>query len=121
VEAGELSGPGTDYFLKRALSPVLDRADSPTRILLGCTHFPLLLPALRPLIPAGIEILDQGALVATRFADWLLRHPEHEEKLARTGTCRFATTDDPVWFATRGERLLGRSFVAERARLRPIR
>jgi len=118
VEAGELSGPGTEYFLKRALDPVLARTDPPERLLLGCTHFPLLLPALRPLLPPRIEILDQGAIVATRFADWLRRHPEHEEKLNRAGARRFATTDDPAWFAARGERLLGRPFVAERARLR---
>jgi glutamate racemase len=121
VEAGELSGPGTEYFLKRALTPVLDRADPPQRILLGCTHFPLLMPTLRSLVPAGIEILDQGALVATRFADWLSRHPEHEKKLARNGARRFATTDDPAWFAARGERLLGRTFSAERVRLLPLK
>ncbi len=121
VEAGELSGPGTDYFLKRSLAPVLDRDDPPQRLLLGCTHFPLLLPALRPLVPPEIELLDQGALVATRFADWLYRHPEHAQKLTRTGTQRFATTDDPEWFAARGARLLGHTFTSERARLRPLR
>lgn len=120
VEAGELSGAGTEYFLKRALAPVLDRVDRPQRLLLGCTHFPLLLPILRPLIPGDVEILDQGDLVATRFADWLHRHPEQEAKLTRGGTRRFATTDDPAWFAVRGERLLGCAFTAERARLRPV-
>ena len=121
VEAGELSGPGTEYFLKRALTPVIDRADPPQRLLLGCTHFPLLLPALRRLVPADIEILDQGEIVASRFADWLRRHPEHEQKLGRMGVHRFATTDDPAWFSARGERLLGQHFTAERARLRPVK
>lgn len=121
VEAGELDGPGTEYFLKRYLSPVLDRADPPQRLLLGCTHYPLLFPAIRRLVPQEIEILDQGQLVAARFADWLQRHPEHETRLSRGGTRRFATTDDPGWFATRGERLLGRPLTAERVRLRSLR
>ncbi|HYP16322.1 MAG TPA: glutamate racemase [Opitutus sp.] len=121
VEAGELDGPGTEYFLKRYLSPVLDRADPPQRLLLGCTHSPLLFPAIRRLVPQEIEILDQGQLVAARFADWLQRHPEHETRLSRGGTRRFATTDDPGWFATRGERLLGRPLTAERVRLRSLR
>jgi glutamate racemase len=116
VEAGELSGPGAEWFLRESLAPVLK--NSPQRLLLGCTHYPLLLPALRPLIPASVEILDQAEIVTTRFADWLQRHPEHEIGLARNGRRRFATTDDPVWFAERGQRLLGQSLTAERARLK---
>jgi len=118
VEAGELSGPGAEYFLRQSLSPVLAR--SPQRLLLGCTHYPLLLPALRPLIPAGIELLDQAQIVTDRLVDWLRRHPEHERRLSKNATRRFVTTDDPAWFSARGERLLGQPFVAERARLRAI-
>jgi glutamate racemase len=118
VEAGELDGPGTEYFLRRALAPLLPPHEAPKRVLLGCTHYPLLLPALRRIVPAETEILDQGALVAERLADWMRRHPEQEVKLTRGGTRRFCTTDDPEWFAARGEKLLGAFIRAERVRLR---
>lgn len=118
VEAGELSGPGAEYFLRQSLAPVLAR--QPQRLLLGCTHYPLLLPALRPLIPATVEVLDQAEIVTTRLADWLHRHPEHAHRLTRRGTRRFVTTDDPAWFASRGERLLGQPFAADRIRLKPV-
>lgn len=121
VEAGELDGPGTEWFLRRSLEPVLNRAEPPGRILLGCTHYPLLQPALRRLVPSSIELLGQGGIVATRLADWLQRHPEHAARLSQRGTRRFATTDDAAWFAARGERLLGRPMRVERARLRPVR
>ena len=121
VEAGELDGPGTEWFLRRSLAPVLDRAEPPSRVLLGCTHYPLLLPALRRLVPPSIELLEQGGLVATRLADWLRRHPEHEARLARRGGRRFATTDDAAWFAARGERLLGCPLDAESVRLHAVR
>lgn len=120
VEAGELGGPGTEYFLRQSLAPVLDRPHPPQRLLLGCTHYPLLLPALRPLIPPKIEILDQANIVASRFADWLRRHPEHENRLTRNSSLRLVTTDDPMWFAARGERLLGHAFTAEQITLRPL-
>ena len=120
VEAGELDGAGTEYFLHQSLAPVLNRAQRPERLLLGCTHYPLLLPALRPLIPPEVEILDQAEIVTTRLADWLSRHPEYETRLTKTGTRRFATTDDPAWFAARGERLLRHTFTAERVKLRSI-
>jgi glutamate racemase len=118
VEAGELDGPGTEFFLRKALAPLLPPHEAPKRVLLGCTHYPLLLPALRRILPAETEIMDQGALVAERLADWMRRHPEQEVKLTHGGTRRFCTTDDPEWFAARGEKLLGASIRAERVRLR---
>ncbi len=121
VEAGELDGPGAEYFLRKALAPLLPPHEAPQRVLLGCTHYPLLLPALRRIVPADTQILDQGALVAERLADWMRRHPEQEVKLTRGGTRRYCTTDDPEWFATRGEKLLGTPIQADRVRLRGVR
>lgn len=117
VEAGELDGPGTEYFLRQALTPLLPPHDRPERVLLGCTHYPLLLPALRRILPPETEILDQGQIVAERLADWLRRHPAQEQKLGRDRRRRYATTDDPDWFAARGEKLLGAPIQAERVRL----
>ncbi|HTZ19604.1 MAG TPA: glutamate racemase [Opitutaceae bacterium] len=121
VEAGELEGPGTEWFLRRYLDPVLKPDRLPQRLLLGCTHFPLLLPGIRRIVPPEVEILAQGEIVASRFAAWLARHPDREARLGRNGRRRFATTDDPAWFADRGERLLGRPLPAERVRLRQVR
>ena len=121
VEAGELDGPGTEYLLRKALAPLLPPHEAPRRVLLGCTHYPLLLPALRRILPAETEILEQGELVAERLADWMRRHPEQEKKLTRGGGRRFATTDDPAWFAERGERLLGTPIRSERVKLNRAR
>lgn len=118
VEAGELEGPGTEWFLRKSLDPVL--AHAPQRILLGCTHYPLLLPTLRRLMPSHIEVISQGEIIAERLGDWLRRHPEQETRLTRGNSVRFATTDDTEWFCRRGERILGRPITAERARLKPI-
>lgn len=118
VEAGEVDGEGAEFFLRKALTPLLPPNEAPSRVLLGCTHYPLLLPALRAMLPAETEILDQGKIVAERLADWMRRHPEQEGKLGRGGSRRFCTTDDPDWFAARGEKLLGTRICAERVRLR---
>ncbi len=116
VEAGELEGPGTEWFLRRYLDPVV--AQGPQRILLGCTHYPLLYPAIRRLVPPHIEVLSQGEIIAERLAFWLRKHADQEKKLSRGGQVRFATTDDSEWFARRGARLLGRPITAERVRLK---
>ena len=128
VEAGETSGAGTDYFLHKYLDPILTsaeagRAPPPSRILLGCTHYPLLLPGIRAIIEKvdpSIALLTQGAIVAERLADWLDRHPEMERRLSRGGARRYDTTDDPAWFAAQGARVMNQGIAAQTVRLRPV-
>ena len=88
-------------------------------MLLGCTHYPLLLPAIRTMVPPSVEIIAQGGLVADRLADWLQRPPEMERRLSRNGTRRYATTDHPVWFARQGQAILSAPIEVERVRLKP--
>jgi len=71
-------------------------------------------------VPAHVEIIAQGALIADRLADWLQRHPEMERRLSRKGTRRYATTDDPEWFARQGQTILSAPVEVERVRLKPF-
>jgi glutamate racemase len=117
VEAGETSGPGADFFLHKYLDPLFARPASPSRVLLGCTHYPLLWPGIRAIVPPAVELIAQGELVAERLADWLLRHPEMERRLSRGATRRYATTDDPLWFAAQGEPIMGVPMQVAKVRL----
>jgi glutamate racemase len=119
VEAGETSGPGVDYFLHKYLDPLFARPDPPARVLLGCTHYPLLRAGIRAVVPPAVELIDQGDLVAERLVDWLVRHPDMEARLSRNARRRYVTTDDPGWFATQGEPIMGGSIPVERVRLPP--
>jgi glutamate racemase len=112
VEAGELEGAGTEWFLHRYLDPLLQAPEPPRRILLGCTHYPLLLGGIRKIVPDGIEVLAQGGLVAERLVDWLERHPEMDARLERRSRRLYATTDDPEWFSNSAQRLLGQKVTA---------
>ena len=121
VEEGELSGPGTDYFLHKYLDPILAATAPPERILLACTHYPLLVTSIRAVVDdPAIELLDQGEIVASRLARWLARHPEMTTRLTQTGARRYATTDDPQWFAARAAGLLGRAIAAEKVHLHSV-
>jgi glutamate racemase len=121
VEAGETSGPGVDHFLHKYLDPLVARPDPPTRVLLGCTHYPLLQAGIRRILPPHMEIIAQGELVAERLTDWLGRHPEMEARLTRSGQRQFATTDDPTWFAAQGHPIMGAPIAVEKVRLAPWR
>ena len=123
VEAGELSGPGTDHFVHKYLDPFFateagaTASARPSSIALACTHYPLLLPAIRAAVPPDVRVLSQGSIVADRLATWLDRHPEMRVRLSRGGQRRYVTTDDPVWFARRGEAILAPMLGGDGARL----
>ena len=121
VEAGETEGAGADYFLHKYLAPLFaPAATPPSRVLLGCTHYPLLLSGIRAHVPPDVEVLPQGPIVAERLADWLQRHPEMERRLTRARACEILTTDDPGWFGEFGQRVLGTPCDVRKIRLNPV-
>ena len=65
VEKGELNGPHARDVVRRSLLPLLD--EGADKIVLGCTHYPFLLPLLRELAP-GVRFLDPSDAVARRAA-----------------------------------------------------
>jgi glutamate racemase len=98
VEAGEVSGAGAEYFVKKEVENLLNQNDKMDTILLGCTHYPLLLPLIRKFVPDPINILSQGNIVAHSLKDYLSRHPEINELITTQGTVEFFTTDNTEMF-----------------------
>ena len=100
VETGEFNGPGADYFVKKYIDAILEEDPDIDTLILGCTHYPLLLPKIRQYTPEHIHILPQGELVAESLADYLRRHPEMERECTKGGTIEFLTTESPEKFDT---------------------
>lgn len=98
VETGEANGPGADYFVEKYISEILDADPEIDTLILGCTHYPILLPKIRQFTPENIRILPQGELVADSLADYLKRHPEIETKCTRGGSLQYLTTETPEKF-----------------------
>lgn len=94
VEAGEADGPGADYFVKKYVDQLLESDPEIDTIVLGCTHYPLLLPKIRQYVREDIRILPQGEIVAQSLADYLQRHPEMEEKCLKGEGVEFLTTEN---------------------------
>lgn len=62
IEAGNIDSIETKQLLTEYLEPMLNAGiDS---LVLGCTHYPYLIPILNQLLPAHIEIIDSGFAVA---------------------------------------------------------
>ena len=67
-------------------------------LILGCTHYPLLLSKIRKHLPASVHIIPQGCYVARSLDDYLHRHPEIASRCTQGGTCRYLTTESPERF-----------------------
>ena len=67
-------------------------------IILGCTHYPLLLDKIRKYVPDDINIVSQGEYVASSLKLYMQRHPEMDSRLSKGGDCRFYTTESVETF-----------------------
>lgn len=99
VETGESDSPGTDYFVRKHLERLLAQDDKIDTIILGCTHYPILMPKIQRLLPPSIRVVAQGELVARSLSDYLIRHPEMATQLSRGGSIRYYTTEQPDRFS----------------------
>lgn len=98
VENREHENPGADYFIRKNIQNMMQKSADIDLLLLGCTHYPLLLPKLQQIVSPMVQIISQGPLVANSLKNYLERHPEIESTIARNQTCTFHTTDSPESF-----------------------
>ena len=120
VESGELDGDGLMYFVRKYWSETARLANGIDALLLACTHYPLLLPSIRAVVPASVDVLSQGAIAAPSLADYLERHPEIETRLRREGTTEFLTTDQSESFDRLAELFLGHAVESRKVDLSEI-
>lgn len=109
VEYNEAQAPGADYFVKKYIDELLAKDNQIDTIILGCTHYPLLLPKIKQYVPKGIHIVSQGELVANSLQDYLKRHPEMDVRCTRGGTCTYFTTEAEEKFADSASTFLNES------------
>ena len=99
VENNEFGSPGADYFVKKHIDHLLSVDPQIDTLILGCTHYPLLMDKIRAFLPSGITLFSQGEHVAESLRDYLGRHPEMDRKLTKGGSCRFLTTESAEKFS----------------------
>lgn len=94
VEEGWTKGLEADAILKRYLSHLPQDCDT---LLLGCTHFPLLAPTLRRLMPKGVRLIDSANVTAAAVKNFLVQTGREAEH-TRQGCVSFYVTDAPDRF-----------------------
>lgn len=98
IENNEAYTPGADYFVKKRIDLILERDPQIDTLILGCTHYPILMPKIRKHVPENVQIVAQGEYVAKSLQDYLQRHPDMEQRCTKHGTVRYLTTENPEKF-----------------------
>ena len=98
VEYNEADSPGADYFVKKRIDQIMAKDPEIDAIILGCTHYPLLMPKILKYLPEGVKIVSQGEYVASSLKAYLERHIEIERKCAKQSSVNYLTTENPEKF-----------------------
>lgn len=93
IENKEADSPGADYFVKKYIDNLLEQCHDIDTVILGCTHYPLLLPKIKKYVPSNITLVNQGQVVADSLKDYLRRHPEMEMRFSKGCTTEYLTTE----------------------------
>lgn len=98
VENNEFENEGADFFIQKNINSLLSKDEDIDTIILGCTHYPLLINKIKKYLPGKITLLSQGEIVAESLADYLKRHSEIEQKCSKGGNIEYYTTDSSEIF-----------------------
>ncbi len=113
IENNELNNEGTDYFVKKHIENLFSKSPYIDTIVLGCTHYPIIKPVIEKHLPAGINLLTQGTIVAHSLQEYLQRHTELDAAISKTGKLHFLTTDSTDQFDAHASLFFGKDVKSQ--------
>ena len=99
IENNEYNSEGADYFIRKNVEHLMNSDPQIDTIMLGCTHYPLLQNKIKSYLPATVNVVSQGEIVAKSLVDYLRRHPEIDEKCVKGGSISYFTTESVEKFS----------------------
>lgn len=117
VENNEIGSEGAEFFIRRNIENILRKNRSLDTLILGCTHYPLLLESIRKYVPRNIKILEQGRIVSEKLVEYLKRHPGLEKRITRNSELQFQTTEHPDIFQSKAAMFMGQAITAQNIHL----
>lgn len=112
IENNQHQTPGGTYFIQQDLLQLLSTDPQLDTLLLGCTHYPLLLEAIKASLPTHIQVIAQGTIVAESLENYLIRHPEMANLCSKNKSTRYITTENATDFSEKASRLMQQTIEA---------
>ncbi len=117
VENNEIGNKGADYFVENDLQQLFQKDPKIDSLILGCTHYPLLIKSIQKFLPDNVRIIEQGRIVASKLDDYLQRHSEIEQTCTKGRSVQYYTTEQPELFESRATRFMGQKVKVEKIQL----
>jgi glutamate racemase len=114
VENNEHTREGADYFVEKYLKQLYNQSTEIDTIILGCTHYPLLINKIKQRLLPNTIVVNQGEIVASGLIDYLKRHPEMDQNCSKNGNVKFYTTDSSELFDKQATIFYGKSVVSQK-------
>lgn len=114
VENGEYDNEGADYFVRKKVDELISMDNKIDSVILGCTHYPILIEKIRKYLPQSVQIISQGEIVAHSLQDYLSRHTDLDAFLTKNGNCEFLTTESEEKFRHAAQVFLNNSEITAR-------
>ncbi len=113
VENNAFNTPEADASIKLHIENLLAQSEEIDTIILGCTHFPLLMPKISQYLPENIRVISQGEIVSNALVDYLNRHIEINSACSKKGTLQFYTTGNTENFDTHAAVFFGKTIQSK--------
>jgi glutamate racemase len=104
IERGNLDGDETRKILQGALGPMLEK--NIDTIVLGCTHYPFVIPVIQEIAGENVRVIDPAPAVA-RQVERLLEAGGMKNETKARGIVKLFTSGDPAAFQSLLPSLLG--------------
>jgi len=105
IEAGQISSQETREILQRALTPMLE--EGVDEIVMGCSHYPFVIPLIKEIVGEGVEVIDPAPAVA-RQVERLLNEYDLRKGKQEKAEVSFYTTGKTERLDNLLQTLLGR-------------
>lgn len=117
VENNEIGTEGADYFIRKNIQQIFQKDKDLDTLILGCTHYPLLIENISKYVPENVNILVQGEIIAEKLMDYLQRHPDMESRLTKHRSIHYLTTESVDNFEGKAALFMGHPVKAEHVHL----
>ena len=103
IEEGQIESAEMTRLLTKYISPMIKK--NIDYLVLGCSHYPYLIPQIKKIIPEHIKIIDSGEAVALQTKNVLTKNNSLSN--AKTSTAIFYTNTNPQVL----KKIIGRSYT----------
>ena len=98
VENNCFNEAGGQYFVQKYLDEIFEKDNQIDTLILACTHYPILKESILKYLPNGVQLVEQGDLVANKLEDYLKRHVELAKNISSYGALNLLTTENSQKF-----------------------